>query len=226
MTGGQAARDWVEWHRPYDEPGSALAARLVLVQAHIRQALDEAPPGEVRLVSMCAGQGRDVIGALGEHPRKADVRARLVELDPRNAALAREQADAADLPLVEVVTGDASVSDAYLGAAPAHVVLACGIFGNISEGDIHRCVGLLPMLCAPAATVVWTRHRRPPDLTPQIRTWFAAAGFEEIAHDELPDLPYVGVGAHRWRGEGGVVRRGVGFFRFDGDGTATPSRGG
>ena len=115
MDGDGGDRDWLEWHRPYDVPGSSLAVRLSLVQGHIVRALDEAPAGEIRIVSMCAGQGRDVIGALRAHPRRADVRARLVELDPRNAVIAREMADAAGLGRVEVVTGDASVSDAYLG---------------------------------------------------------------------------------------------------------------
>jgi hypothetical protein len=191
--------------------------RLALVQAHITRALGEAPDGEIRIVSMCAGQGRDVIGALRDHPRRADVRARLVELDPRNAGIARELADAAGLPFVETVTGDASVSDAYIGAAPARVVLACGIFGNISDKDIRRCVGLLPMLCEPGAIVVWTRRRRPPDLTPEIRRWFSDAGFAELGWDGPADHPYVGVGAERWPGTAGVVRRGVGFFRFGGD---------
>jgi hypothetical protein len=209
--------DWLDWHIPYDVPGSSLAVRLALVQAYLTSALDEAAAGEIRIVSMCAGQGRDVIGALRDHPRRADVRARLVELDPRNAVIAREMADAADLGHVRVVTGDASVSDAYLGAAPAHVVVACGIFGNISDDDIRRCVGLLPMLCESGATVVWTRHRRPPDLTPEIREWFSAAGFEEIGWDEPPDLAWVGAGAVRWLGERGVVRSGVEFFRFLGD---------
>jgi hypothetical protein len=225
MTPGEGARDWVGWHRPYDVPGSSLAVRLELVQGHIARALDAAPPGPIQIVSMCAGQGRDLIGAARDHPRKSDVHARLVELDAGNAAIARELADGADLPLVEVVTGDASVSDVYLGATPAAVVLACGIFGNISDDDIRRFIDLLPMLCAPAATVVWTRHRRPPSLTPTIREWFEQSGFEEIARDEPPDLPYVGVGAHRWRGKGGVVRSGVGFFRFVGDGTAAPVGG-
>jgi hypothetical protein len=214
MTARGAGRDWVEWHRHYDVPGSSLAVRLGLVQRHITHALDEAPAGEIRIVSMCAGQGRDVIGAVRDHPRRADVRARLVELDPRNAVIARELADAADLGFVETVTGDASVSDAYIGAVPARVVLACGIFGNISDEDIHRCVRLLPMLCEPNATVVWTRHRRPPDLTPLIRQWFSDAGFSELEWDGPADLPYVSVGAARWPGEGGVVRAGVGFFRF------------
>jgi len=214
MSNHGSERDWFEWHRPYGEPGSALARRLELVQGYLTRALDDAPPGEIRIVSLCAGQGRDVIGALSEHPRKADARARLVELDPRNAAIARELADGADLSFVEVVTGDASVSDAYVGAAPARVVLACGIFGNISDDDIHRTIGLLPMLCESGATVIWTRHRRPPDLTPQVRRWFRAADYEEVGWDEPPDLPYIGVGAARWPGEAGVVREGVGFFEF------------
>lgn len=150
------------------------------------------------------------------------MRARLVELDPRNAVIARETADAADLPHVKTVTGDASVSDAYLGAAPARIVLACGIFGNVSDEDIQRTVGLLPMLCESGATVVWTRHRRPPDLTPTIRRWFSDAGFEELAWDEPADLPWVGAGAVRWPGESGVVRSGVGFFRFLGDPVPPP----
>ena len=166
---------------------------------------------------MCAGQGRDVIGAACRHPRRQDIRARLVELDPRIASVARELAEAAGLPNVEVVTADASVSDAYLGAAPAHIVLACGIFGNISDDDIHRCVGLLPMLCESGATVVWTCHRRPPDITPEVRGWFEEAGFEELAFDEPSDVPYVGAGAQRWPGGRGAVEAGVGFFRFAGD---------
>jgi hypothetical protein len=35
------------------------------------------------------------------------------------------------------------------------------------------------------ATVIWTRHRRLPDLTPQIRAWFTESGFDEIAFEAL-----------------------------------------
>jgi hypothetical protein len=87
-----AQRDWVEWHRDYDDPGSLLSRRGELVQGHLRAELERAPAGDVRLISLCAGQGRDVIGALTGHPRRDDVRARLVELDERNVALARQAA--------------------------------------------------------------------------------------------------------------------------------------
>jgi hypothetical protein len=113
-----AQRDWAEWHRDYDDPGSLLSRRLELVQGHLRADLDHAPAGEIGLISLCAGQGRDVIGVLAGHPRRDDVRARLVELDERNVAVAR-QAQAAGLDGVEVLQADAGITDACAGAVPS-----------------------------------------------------------------------------------------------------------
>ena len=31
-------------------------------------------------------------------------------------------------------------------------------------------------MCRPGAAVIWTRHRREPDVTPAIRDWFDAVG--------------------------------------------------
>jgi hypothetical protein len=210
-----ARRDWVEWHRDYDDPGSLLSRRGKLVQGHLRAELERAPAGDVRLVSLCAGQGRDVIGVLTGHPRRHDVRARLVELDERNVAVARQAAQAAGLAGVEVLQADAGVTDACAGAVPAQVVLACGIFGNISDGDIRATVAALPSLCAPGALVLWTRHRRPPDLTPAIRSWFAEAGFREEAFDVSPD-GFMSVGAHRLAGEPAPLVLGRRLFTFPG----------
>jgi hypothetical protein len=141
-------RDWLEWHRPYDDPASPLAQRLDLVQGAFRAALDRCAPGAIGVVSMCAGQGRDVIGVLADHPRAADVEARLVEWDERIVDVARDAAARAGLSGVTVVAGDAGVTDAYGGAVPAEIVLACGVFGNISDDDIERTVAALPSLCA------------------------------------------------------------------------------
>jgi len=189
-------KDWVAWHAAYDDPSSSLSTRLRVVRGHLSRALDEAPPGPVRLVSLCAGQGLDVLGVLPEHPRGPDVSAVLVEFDPHNAALARRGAAGMGLSQVEVREADAGRVDNYADALPADVLLLCGIFGNVSEGDIQRTARAAPALCAAGATVIWTRHRRPPDLTPRIREWFRAGGFEEVAFD-MPDteaLTGVGVG--------------------------------
>jgi len=141
---------------------------------------------------MCAGQGHDLLGAMTGHARAADVRARLVELHPRNCDAAR----AAAPPGVDVVCADAALASSYDGAVPSEIVLANGVFGNISDADIERTVGLLPSFCAPGATVIWTRHRRPPDLTVDIRRWFEAAGFAEVAYD-APEEFIFGIGVNR-----------------------------
>ncbi|HTU75022.1 MAG TPA: SAM-dependent methyltransferase [Trebonia sp.] len=208
-----AQRDWVEWHRDYDDPASPLSRRLELVQGHLRAELDRAPAGSIRLISLCAGQGRDVIGTLTGHPRRDDVRARLVELDERNVAAARQAVRAAGLTSVEVLQADAGITDACAGAVPAEIVVACGIFGNISAGDIQATVAALPSLCAPSALVLWTRHRMPPDLTPAIRSWFGQAGFREEAFDTSRDS-FMSVGAHRLTSKPAELVPGQRLFTF------------
>lgn len=91
-----------------------------------------------------------------------------VEYDAELASRARRAAQGV-AARVEVRQGDAAQSDAYVGAVPADLVLLCGIFGNVSDADVRRTIEAAPQLCAPRAEVIWTRHRRDPDLTPSIR---------------------------------------------------------
>jgi hypothetical protein len=187
----------VQWHRIYDIENSPLQVRVAIVQKHIRAALDAWPSeAPFRILSLCAGQGRDVVGALVDHPRRAAVRARLVELDPALVADARRAVADAGLAGVEVVMADASTTDAAAGAVPADLLLACGIFGNISDDDIRHAIASFSSLCAPRATVIWTRHRRDPDLTPRVREWFVAGGFEEVAFETPDDARLIAVGVN------------------------------
>ena len=205
--------DWSQWHQAYGRPGSGLADRLDAVRAEIRRWLDQQRPGlQVRVVSLCSGDGRDLLGVLGERPDADRVSAVLVELDPALAARARESARG--LPAsVEVRTADAAASDEYRGAVPADLVLLCGIFGNIDDDDIHETIKAAPQLCAPGAEVVWTRHRRRPDRTHDIRRWFAETGFEEVAF-VAPDDDAWSVGVHRLVGEPVALRPGQRWFTF------------
>src|SRR2546429_290685 len=43
-------RDYVAWHDDYDRPGSRLHLRLLVVQDLIAAALDERPPGAIRVI--------------------------------------------------------------------------------------------------------------------------------------------------------------------------------
>ena len=209
-----AERDWYSWHAPYDDPDSGLSRRLAWVQDRIRAVLDEAPPGPIRAISICAGQGRDLIGVLAGHPRRGDVSARLVELDPRNIEVARRLAAEAGLANVEIVLGDAALTSQYASLAPTGLVLACGLFGNMTNADIERMIGFCTQLCATGGTVVWTRGRWEPDLVPQICAWFEERGFERVW---LSD-PQFGqcCGAHRFTRAPAPLERGAVMFNFTG----------
>ncbi|GAA3776145.1 hypothetical protein GCM10022225_75200 [Plantactinospora mayteni] len=148
------------------------------------------------------------------HPRRADVTARLVELDPRNARVAAEAARAAGLDGVEVVVDDAAPVDRYADLVPADLVVVCGVFGNVTDEDVRRTVGYCAQLCATGGTVVWTRHRREPDLVPRICEWFAAEGFE-LGWLSAPEAGF-GVGAHRFTGTPRPLDRGGRMFTFVG----------
>jgi len=169
--------DWAAWQAPYDDPDSPLAQRLQEVRRQVSAGLDRAPAGPMRLLSLCAGRGLDVLPVLASHPRGHDVTGRLVELDRRNVAAAREHAP----PGVEIIEGDAGTTDACAGAVPADLLLLCGIFGNVADDDVRRTAHAVPQLCAPGATVVWTRSTHAPDLTPRVRAWFTEAGIVETS---------------------------------------------
>lgn len=206
-----APGDWLRWHEQYADPESVLSRRLAVVQARIREMLDAADPGPVRVVSMCAGEGRDLLGVLDGHPRRADVRGRLVELDPQLADRARRRAAAIGVDL-EVVTGDAARLASYADAVPADLVLLCGVFGNITDADVARVVAAAPQLTATGGTVVWTRHRGEPDLVPSIMDWFAAAGFAPVWLSDKSEG--YGVGVHRHTGAPAALRSDETLFSF------------
>jgi hypothetical protein len=206
--------DWHAWHAEYEAPASSLARRLRVVQDRIRVALDGCPPGPLRVISLCAGQGRDLLQVLAEHPRASDVRARLVELDRRNTAVAEETCEAAGLHQIEVVTADAALTDHYRGMVPADIVLVCGLFGNITDEDIERTIDSCPRLCATGGTVIWTRDRFAPDRIPLICDWFGERDFDLQWLSE-PDAGF-GVGVHRYTGVARPLTPGVRMFSFIG----------
>lgn len=204
-------RDYVAWHDDYSRPGSALHLRLLVVQDLLAAAFDDLPPGPIRVISMCAGQARDVVTVARRHRRGRDVRGRLVELDPRNANEARRAIAEAELTGLEVVEADAGRSDSYIGAAPADVVLACGIFGNIDDREVEQTVRALPALCVPGAWVLWTRHPREDSILHTIEEWFRSEEFEPVALT-VGEGDLFGAGAARYRGATRPLRRGLTYF--------------
>jgi hypothetical protein len=213
MTDRSGPRDWIEWHRGYEDATTPLARRLAIVQEQVALAIEERGDAAIHVLSMCSGEGRDLIEPIARLGAADRIRGRLVELDPTLAGRARDAIRATGLGGLEVREGDAGLTTAYEGAAPADLVLVCGVFGNIPDADIRGTIRALPSLCAEGATVIWTRHRRPPDVTPAIRRWFRAAGFRHEAFVKVPDSP-ASVGVERFVGTPPPFVAGTRLFQF------------
>lgn len=205
-------KDWVDWHRGYDDPDSPLSWRLRRVQERIRRTLDQAATGTIRIASLCAGDGRDLLDVLVNHPRTGDVQALLVEQNPDLAHQARRRASNLR-GRIDVITGDASDTEVYTDIVPVDLLIVCGIFGNISDEDIRRTIRTLPAFCRRGATAIWTRHRRSPDLVPTICRWFTEAGFTDQATDTFPPHS-ASVTSHRYSGPPTELHPGTHLFKF------------
>jgi SAM-dependent methyltransferase len=210
LVGG--LRDYEQWHRHYDDPSSNLSWRLRTVQRHIEHTLDRCP-GPIRVLSACSGDGRDLLEVLARRDDADRVTATLVEVHPGIAARAREAAVGTSAQ-AEVRTRDAGNTDAYLGAVPADLVLLVGIFGNISDGDVHTTVATAAQLCGPGATLIWSRGRHDGDRNDVILSWFATAGFVELDYDTRDTGSRPAIGVMRYAGLAQPLAGGHHLFTF------------
>jgi hypothetical protein len=182
MLGGMP--DYLRWHDAYDDPDSDLSWRLRQAQGYIRQALDDLQ-GPVTVLSLCAGDGRDVLEVLASRDDSSRVCTTLIELHPFLAQRARTFAAQAGLRCVTVRREDAGNTAAYAGSVPADLVIMMGIFGNISDDDVHRTIETAPQLCRRGATLLWSRSVNGKDHNFSVRIWLTVAGFSELDYQEF-----------------------------------------
>ena len=186
--------DWVSWHRGYDDLESSLARRLVAVQHGIARALDGLAAGPTRVLSLCAGDGRDLVPVVAGHARRNDVDAVLVEQDARLVTAAKQRSSGEGLTgQVAVRQGDAGDIDVFDDVIPVDLLMLCGIFGNITDADIATTVNATSQLVTPGGVAIWTRGSFEPDRREQIRTWFRECGCDEISYEAEPNGYGVGV---------------------------------
>nr|WP_238344873.1 class I SAM-dependent methyltransferase [Actinopolymorpha cephalotaxi] len=196
-----------------------MSKRLGTVRTELTRILDARGSHPTQLVSICAGDGRDVLPVLAAG--RGHVSAVLVELDGDLAGTARREAAGLGLHGIDVRTADAGALDSYLEVPRADVFLACGVFGNITHEDLETTIATLPQLLAPHASVIWTRGAErtedpsastgdPVDL---VREVFAQQDFVEDTVIRPHDAGFR-VGVHRFVGAPTTPRHGGHMFRF------------
>lgn len=156
--------------------------------------------GPFRAVGACSGDGRDLVDVLAGREDADRVQATLLEAHWGIADEARRRIAEAGLANVDVRTADAGKTGSYVGAVPSDLVLLVGIFGNITDRDIHETIRAVPQSCRSGAAVVWTRGREDRDLGAQIRDWFGEVGCEQLAYTSWQDSS-ASVGVARFVGQ-------------------------
>ncbi|MEH2459149.1 class I SAM-dependent methyltransferase family protein [Nostoc sp.] len=210
-------KDWYEWHDLYNtEP--KLQQRLEIVREYIAYSLNASPDGAIRIVSVCAGDGRDLLGILKNHPRAKDVSARLVEINSNLVERGRATIESLGLASqIEFINGDATLAANYVEAVPADIVIVCGVFGNLAdEAELNRLLDNLSFLSKQGAFIIWTRgHSNGITYSETVRKILRTSGFEEVNFKLTPTRD-MGVGLHRYLGENLAVPKEQELFVFSG----------
>lgn len=150
--------DWAKWHDLYESRPS-LQERLVAVREQVTLAVSKVAAEGLQVLSICAGDGRDLIGSLAGLASRKAIRATLIESSPELVARGRAAIDEAALTEhVSFRCADATRSSTYHGIPPANVVVLAGVFGNLKEADVRRLIESLRSLCHSGASIVWTRN--------------------------------------------------------------------
>ncbi len=179
---------WSGWpEAAYQQPG--YRQRLQAVQEHLAQSLDCAPNGPVRIISICAGDGRDIIGVLSSHRRRTDVQAWLIELNHQSVVAGIRQAKNAGLEdRVTFLNTDATLYATYKDIAPAEIILLSGVWGHVPAQERASLAGGLASFCNPRGTLIWTRGvSQGIGRLREIQAHFSAPAWEEERLTLTPD---------------------------------------
>jgi hypothetical protein len=207
-------RVWNDWPQEVYQRQS-YQQRLAKVQEHFAECLDNAPRGPVRVLSLCAGDGRDVIGVLSSHPRRFDVTAWLVESNWNSVAIGVRHAASAGLEKsVNFLCGDATLNVTYKNIAPAEIVLLCGVWGHVAANQRALLVDGIASLCKFEGAVIWTRGLVPKmSRLLEIQSHFAGLAWNKVRLSTTPDQKWA-IATYRYSGPLHQVSNSGRLFRF------------
>ena len=173
------------WHDNYEDETSTPYKRTLIVKKLIADYLIN--KNNITILSICAGQGRDVLTSLN-----ADTCAYLIDVDKECVDYAQSYVNKNDLYNVFVIEADASLISTYIdnNIPKADLILICGVFGHLSLEDINITAQSLKQLIKPNGSVIWTRHKFDNDITKEVRDLFELAGYQEEAFISPKEEPF------------------------------------
>lgn len=195
---------WQSWHENYRN-SLPLRARLEEVSQQVTDAINAIESPRVHVLSLCSGDGRDLLKVLLSGNTNKAVDATLIELDPILVEQGREAfAEHGFSDFVQFRCADATLFSSYQDLPKAELVMVCGVFGNVRANHVERLIFSLKGFCSPGARVVWTRSLNEFDdgeaAAQRIRCCFKDTGFREAAFKRTPEGTFA-VGSLIYEGE-------------------------
>jgi len=184
---GFARANWSGWPElAYERP--KYRERLRVFQEQIAECLDQAPHGPLRILSMCVGDGRDVIGVLQSHWRRKEVEAYLVELNGQSVSEGIKHAKASGLGnVVKFIHADATDYSTYKNLAPCDIVLVCGVWGHVPANDRAKLIHALASFCKPGGNVIWSlKTSKGEHRLAEVRSQFDHACWSPVRQNSTP----------------------------------------
>jgi hypothetical protein len=194
--------DWAKWHDNY-KVSPALKERLSIVRKHLSKCCISLPKGSIKIISICSGDGRDLLGLMEYHPRKQDVSALLVENNEELVDTGRKSIHEAGFETqLKLVLSDATLFSTYDNYCPANIVLFSGVFGNVRVEETPNIIRNLRSLCNTDSYIIWTRHCRVNNGLKHIefiRNQFTENDFEETYYEQTADGTFI-IGTNKFCG--------------------------
>lgn len=155
-----------------------------MIRSQIAEALQECPEGPLKVISLCSGDGRDLLDVLPGHPRRADASCFLIDRNPEAIADAKETVRTCGLEnQVTCFCGDAALLEHCADFVPADLIIVSGVFAHLTLLDAGKLIAALPMLCRPGAFVLWNRRELRGRFNPEsleLHEYFRRHGFVTV----------------------------------------------
>jgi hypothetical protein len=179
------------WHDNYEDKTSTPYKRTLIVKKLIVDYLIN--KNNITILSICAGQGRDVLTSLN-----ADTYAYLIDIDKKCIDYAQSYVNNNNIHNVSIIKADASLISTYVdnNIPKADLILICGVFGHLSLEDISITAQSLKQLIKTGGSVIWTRHKFDNDITKEVREAFELAGYKEETFISPKEEPF-SIGMHK-----------------------------
>jgi hypothetical protein len=183
--------DWWEWHKEYSVADSYPSLRREAVSYHTARALCIAPAGPIRVMSVCAGQGLDIISGFVGDAHTANVDCVFLEYDPRNALEAASNLSVVGLRSYEVRVCDAGLCDSYAGSGRANIMYLVGLISHLSDAEISSLIAAIPNLCSQGAQVIWTVPKSNPEVVHMATSKLMEAKFDQVLRTDIGSVGMV-----------------------------------